>query len=415
MAPQPFQLKKTSHGLADVPGFRLAGVACDIRQKNLERLDLALCVADQPCTAAAVFTTNQIFAAPVKVSREVLKGSRSILGFVANSGNANACTGPQGEADARLMQKLAAEHAGGKASSYFVASTGRIGRLLPMANMSTGIAAAAQTLGRKPAQGDRAADAILTSDTRRKVATVTFEIGGQTLTVAGMAKGAGMIQPNMATMLAFIGTDAQVPKPLLQKCLKQAVAGTFNALTVDGDMSTNDTVILLANGCSGVPIPAEGAALAAFQAALTEVSRILAEKIVGDGEKISKVVDVRITGCRSAADAEKIARAIGNSLLVKSSWCGEDPNWGRLLDAAGYAGAKIVEEKLELYYQADEKAQPVPVFIKGEVHESKVAAWKKIVTRPTFQIHMHLNLGAGTFRLLATDLTEGYVTYNKSE
>ena len=411
-----FIIKKTSHGLADVPGFRVAGVACDIRQKGNDRLDLALVVSDTPCTAAAVFTTNRIFAAPVKISREVLKQSKTVRGLVANSGNANACTGPEGEADTRTMQTLAAEVAGGQPNEYFVCSTGRIGRLMPMKNIAAGIAAAGPALSKKSSAGDAAADAILTSDTRRKVATVTFEAAGKTLTVSGMAKGAGMIEPNMATMLAFVATDISISKALLQKCLKESVRGSFNALTVDGDMSTNDTVIVLANGASGVAVTKDSAELlSAFQAALSEVCQLLAEKIVGDGEKISKVVDLRIEGARSTADAEKIARAIGNSLLVKSSWCGEDPNWGRLLDSAGYAQAAIEEAKLELHYQANETSEKIPVFTQGRVHEANLPAWKKIVKQRTFRIHLHLHLGKGSFRLLATDLTEAYVTFNKSE
>lgn len=228
--------------------------------------------------------------------------------------------------------------------------------------------------------------------------------------IVGIAKGAGMIEPGMATMLAFLATDAGIGRELLQKCLWRANSASFNTVTVDGDMSTNDTVIVLANGASGVTVSdSDPALLALFQEALNKVAYALADKIVGDGEKITKVVSVQIKGARTEADAETIARAIGNSLLVKSSWYGEDPNWGRLMDAAGYARVGIVEEFISIWYNS------VPALINGRPIPENKPAWKQEVKNRRFAITLSLGLGAADYTLLATDLSEAYVNFNKSE
>lgn len=401
-----------SAGLTDVPGFEAAGVACDIRQKNdAKRLDLALVHSLRPCTAAGTFTRNAVKAAPVLLCQEHLAAGGPFHGFVANSGNANACTGAEGLRDARAMAQRAAAALNQKPGAFFVSSTGRIGQPLPMDRVLKGIERAVTEKGRTPAHGRKAADAILTSDTRAKAVTVSFTYDGKKHVVAGCAKGAGMIQPNMATMLAFLATDFSVPRSFLQKTLTEAVAGTFNCITVDGDMSTNDTVLMLANGHSGVSVgdksPRELRVL--FAEAVWKACEVLADKIVSDGEKITKVVEVRVQGAASAEDAEKVARAIGNSLLVKSSWCGEDPNWGRLADAAGYSGAKLVEAKLDIRYG------DVPALTAGRPHPELKPKWKDVVRQRRFTVTLDLHLGKGAFRLLATDLTEAYVTYNKSE
>ncbi len=403
-------IEEDSPGLTDVPGFRVSGVACDIRELGNDRLDLALVASTEPCAAAAVFTRNRVRAAPVDLSRELLGRGDAFFGIVANSGNANACTGGQGMTDAKTMGRLAEQGIGAPPGSVFVCSTGRIGRALPMDRVEAGIREAAGSLAATPEQGARAADAILTSDTCRKTVTVRFDYGGKTVTVAGMAKGAGMIEPNMATMLAFIGTDMAAPAPVLQEMLSAGVAESYNAITVDGDMSTNDTVILLANGKSGVALAeGEGELAGKFRQALRKVNDVLAEKIVSDGEKITKVVEVLVTGATGAADAEKVARTIGNSLLVKSSWYGEDPNWGRLASAAGASGAVFDPDRLDLYYN------DVPVLAAGTPRRENEARWRDIVRAKRFTVRLDLNAGEGRFRLLATDLTEGYVAFNKTE
>lgn len=399
-----------SPGISDVQGFLVAGAACDIRNKNTDRLDTAIILSKTPAVAAGVFTTNDIKAAPVRLCQARLATGAPMRGIIANSGNANACTGEQGRLDADRMVALAEQLSGAPAGSFFVGSTGRIGDLLPMAKVERGIADAAKRLAATEEESRRAAEAILTSDTRPKTATARFTWQGKTVSVAGIAKGAGMIEPGMATMLAFLATDAALGRELLQKCLWKANSSSFNTVTVDGDMSTNDTVIVLANGASGVTVTdADAPLLALFQEALDKVTFALADKIVGDGEKITKVVTVKIQGARTAADAETIARAIGNSLLVKSSWYGEDPNWGRLMDAAGYARVGIIEEKISIWYNA------IPALIDGRPIPENKPAWKQEVKARRFTITMKLGLGAADYTLLATDLSEAYVNFNKSE
>ena len=401
-----------SPGITDVPGFRVGAAGCDIRNKGLERLDLALIIADRPCAAAGVFTTNDVKAAPVRFCQSALIASQGMVrGIIANSGNANACTSVQGDHDAEAMAKLSAAAVGAPNETFMVCSTGRIGELLPMKKVASGITQAAQRLSRDSAEGMRAAEAILTSDTRPKTATACFTWQGKKISVAGFAKGAGMIEPNMATMLAFVATDISAQPEFLKAALKSATDQSFNCVSVDGDMSTNDTVILMASGASGVVVDAsaDGALQKLFQEALDKICFALAEKIVGDGEKITKVVALEVEGARKRADAEKIARAIGNSLLVKSSWFGEDPNWGRLADAAGYARTGLDEAKLDIHYE------DVPAVLAGKPLPENKPRWKEIVKARQFRVRINLNLGSAKFRLLASDLTDGYVNYNKSE
>jgi len=279
-----------------------------------------------------------------------------------------------------------------------------------MERIEKGIREAALRSAEGRGNGEAASRAILTSDTRPKTVTVRFRHDGRTVTVGGMAKGAGMIEPNMATMLAFVGTDLAAPAALLRDALERTVPGSYNAITVDGDMSTNDTVLFLANGCSGVALTGAGDELhRKFIEAVRLVNMRLAEKIVSDGEKITKVVELRITGALNDEDAERVAREIGNSLLVKSSWYGEDPNWGRLAASAGASGASFDPQGLEIHYS------DVPALLGGDPCPENAAAWKEIVCGHRFTIRIHLNAGEGAFRMLATDLSEGYVNFNRSE
>jgi glutamate N-acetyltransferase/amino-acid N-acetyltransferase len=404
-------LTDNSPGLADVPGLRVGAGAGDIRRKDPARLDTALIVADRDVAAAGVFTTNDVKAAPVRLCQSVLAASGGrVRGIVANSGNANACTGEQGLRDAEASARLAAEAAGCPGAPFLVCSTGRIGEPLPMDRLGAGVAEAGARLAASAEEGNRAAWAILTSDTRPKSVTARLEWEGRTFVVAGIAKGAGMIEPNMATMLAFVATDLDAEPATLKAALLRANAASFNAVSVDGDMSTNDTVILLATGASGVSLEGAPAGLAArFAEALGAVCDALAEKIVGDGEKITKVVSVEVEGARTDADAEAVARAIGNSLLVKSSWYGEDPNWGRLADAAGYAKVGLDESRLDIAYD------DVPAVARGRPLPENKPRWKEVVRRRRFSVRLGLNLGTGRYRLLTADLSEAYVNFNKSE
>ena len=402
-------LTENSNGIADCPGYKSSGIHCDIRGTGDPRLDLALLVADAPCSAAGVFTLNDVCAAPVSLCKKILDQSgNTIAGCVINSGNANACTGELGVANAEAMAQIAQKETETEAP-FLVCSTGRIGRQLPMGAIEEGIANAANQLAASAFSSLNAADAILTSDTRRKVATAQFKYKNATVTVAGMAKGAGMIEPNMATMLAFLVTDIKAESSLLKTVIKEASDLTFNRITVDGDMSTNDTVLLFANGVSGIVADETPELLEAFKNAVTKVCNILAEKIVGDGEKVTKRVELIIKGCRTNSDAEKIARAVGNSLLVKTSWYGSDPNWGRLADAAGYARVGLREDCFSIYYDN------IPALINGRPQDDRLAEWKAIVAQKNFRVTLDLNQGEGHYRLLTSDLSEAYVDFNKSE
>lgn len=408
--PIPVKLLENSNGIADCPGFKTASVACDVRELDDDtRLDLSMVVAEEPCPAAGVFTLNDVCAAPVLLCKEILsKGGNRIAGFVANSGNANAATGAQGMADAKEMG-TSAQLESDIGAPFLICSTGRIGRKLPMDRIKSGIEEAAKSLTEDTEASLRSADAILTSDTRRKVATAQFEFEGKTVTVSGMAKGAGMIEPNMATMLAFLTTDAVADSDQLKAILTEATNKTFNCISIDGDMSTNDTVLLFANGKSGIAPSESPELLAAFSEAVYQVCDVLAEKIVGDGEKVTKLIELIVDGCQTEADAEKVARAVGNSLLVKTSWYGSDPNWGRLADAAGYARVGLKEELFDIHYN------DVPALIKGVPQDANLDQWKEIAARNRFRITLNLNQGNAKYRLLTSDLSEAYVDFNKSE
>lgn len=427
--------KRVEGGPVAPRGFRAAGVFCDIKQlgtgkgsdKGAKR-DLALLVSDTPCTVAGMFTTNQICAAPVKLCVARMR-SGCARAVVANSGNANACTGPRGMKDAETMARLAGEALGVTPAEVLVASTGRIGVALPMGNIAKGIAAAALDLGDDPAHAGFAVEAIMTSDTRPKQLAVEFLLGGKKVRLGGMCKGAGMIHPGMsadgkrpaqglhATMLAFLTTDATVAHGPLQKALSQAVAKSFNRVTVDGDMSTNDTVLLLANGLAGnAPVrSASGADYAAFCRALDEVCAALAGMIARDGEGVHRVVTVRVHGARTAADADAAARAIANSALVKTSWHGGDPNWGRILCAAGYSAAKVVEEKVDIGYSAPGSGRIVYSLKKGRPTSTSFARLCEAVAPAEFDLHVFLNLGTYGTAIVAADLTEDYVDFNKGD
>jgi len=404
--------KNNTAGIAEISGFHMAATAADIRGQGTDRLDMALIRNTGPdFTAAAVFTRNDIKAAPVRQGIETLNTNGGQLQAVlVNSGNANACTGPEGFEDNRSLMDELARQLDIASDRVLIASTGRIGRRLPIDRMMASIPTLVKSLSNNPEAGHGASRAILTSDTRPKTVTVQVDPGGHKITIGGMAKGAGMIQPDMATMLAFFATDARLDPALASELLKEVCQSTFNSITVDGDMSTNDTVLLLANGSSGVAIEkSDGAAYTPFKEALHAACHSMADAIVGDGEKISHVIELTVKGAPTPHAAESVARAIGNSLLVKSSWYGMDPNWGRIIDAAGYARTGIREEWIDLYYDN------CPVMIQGRECPENREQWKEIVKKTRFSISLGLNQGNSQFKLLTTDLTEAYVNFNKSE
>lgn len=401
---------EASSGPTDVPGFLASGIHADVRLKQNGQLDLGILYSPTPCTVAGVFTRNRVRAAPVSFDEEVLAKGTQLHGVVANSGNANACTGEQGMANTQEMAVLAAQRMQTPADSFLVCSTGRIGRQLPMPQIRKGIADAADALGSQPSNGLAFANCILTSDTRNKKCTLRITNGSTTVTVAGVAKGAGMIRPDMATMLAFLCTDLKMDKASLKAELKAAADRSFNAITVDGDMSTNDTVLCFANGASQVKwTEADDAFKRCFREALLQVCEHLAYLIVGDGEKITKVVTLRITGANHESDARQVAYAIAHSPLVKSSWAGSDPNWGRVIAAVGYSGVPVHEDRLSMDYDG------TAVVRNGTPRDENLPKWKECVARKQFEIHVDLGMGEAETRLIASDLTPEYITFNMKE
>jgi glutamate N-acetyltransferase/amino-acid N-acetyltransferase len=412
-----------------------SGVFCDIKKLGTgkgsnkgRKRDLALIVSEAPAAIAGMFTTNQVCAAPVKVCVERMK--RGIAqAIVVNSGNANACTGKQGMKDAKAMTEITARELGISAEKVFVGSTGRIGVTMPMENVKRGILAAAQILGSAKENADHAAEAIMTSDTRPKQIAVEFKLGGKTVRIGGICKGAGMIQPGMsatgarpaalplhATMLCFVTTDAAIDAKVLQAALREAVANSFNRITVDGDMSTNDTVLVLANGFAGnKKFGGKNSEFKTFQAALNHVCLELAKKIVRDGEGVHRIVTVRVNGAKTIRDADAAARAIANSPLVKTSWHGGDPNWGRIIDAAGYSPATVVEEKIDIGYSAPNSKKILWSLKRGQPTKATFKELCAAVAPKEFELHINLNLGKAGAVMYACDLTEEYVDFNKGD
>ena len=387
------------------PGFRAAGVAAGLKRSG--RKDLALLVSDLPAAIAGVFTTNQVQAATVKLDRRRLAGGVG-RAIVVNSGNANACNGPAGLRDADRMTALTADLLSLSKLQVFVCSTGRIGLPMPMDLIEPGIRQAVAALS--PRGGRDAAAAIMTTDTRIKHATVTLPVDGRTVTLAGCAKGSGMIEPKMATMLAFLLTDARVDRPALQACLAAAAADSFNRISVDGDRSTNDTVLFLANGAAANTTLQPGHPdWPAFGDAVRQLTLNLAVKMARDGEGATKLVTVRVRGARTDAEADLAARAVANSLLVKTSWVGDYPNWGRIMDAVGYSAAKVVEERVDIDYD------DLPAVRGGVRAGTPLARLKRIQRRKAFTLNINLNLGPGAAVVYTCDCTEEYVRINYRE
>jgi glutamate N-acetyltransferase/amino-acid N-acetyltransferase len=394
-----WSIKITEGGVLAPAGFLGGAVAAGIKNPKAERLDLALIVSDSVCSAAGTFTTNKVKAAPVLISMEHIKGGKA-RAVVLNSGNANACTGAGGLKAASQMAAATAKKIRAKSNEVLVCSTGRIGVAMPVPRIKSGLTAL------QLSRGDHLsiARAIMTSDTFPKHIALTVKTAAGVFHVGGIAKGAGMIDPTMATMLCVITTDAAVPAPMLRRVLRQVVENSFNRITVDGDMSTNDTVLVLANGASGVK-PDEDE----FIAALQQVAEVLARSIVLDGEGVSKFVEVEVLGAASKKDAKAAAEAVANSTLVKCAWAGNDPNWGRIMDALGYCGAKLAESKISIAYDG------LPIVQGGLL---AATSWKKlqaIAAQPQFRITINLGLGNATHEVWTTDLTEEYVRLNLGE
>ncbi len=384
---------------SDVLGFTAGTAAAGVRDGTPTRTDVALIVSDRPCAAAGVFTTNQVIAAPCVVTRRHLEQGR-LRAIVVNSGNANACTGEQGERHAVMMARAAAQRVGCDPYEVAVASTGVIGVPLPVER----IMKAVKGMGLRPGEWIGVAKAIMTTDTKPKLIGVEVPLNAGTVHLRGIAKGAGMIHPNMATMLAFLVTDAEVAAEQLQEILKDAADESFNLISIDGDTSTNDTLLALANGASGVQL--RGDDLTTFGSAVRGLCEILAREILADGEGVTKVFEVRVSGAASAEDARRAARTITTSNLVKTAIHGADPNWGRILAAAGRSGAKVDQNKASVHI-AD-----VAVFAQGSPRSFDVDAVRRVFEQRDITIGVDLGVGSEVARAWGTDLSAEYVRIN---
>ncbi len=387
-----------SIGVTVAKGFRASGVACGLKKTGAR--DFALVVSDHDCVCAGMFTTNRVQAAPVLYDQATLaQNSDAIRAVVANSGCANACTGDAGLADTRATAAATARALGCRADQVLVLSTGVIGQRLPMEKILQGISLAAPSLNDEG--GDDASRAIMTTDTRPKV----FAVRNSQYAIGGMCKGAGMIHPNMATMLAVITTDAKIAPELLARALRSAVAVSFNRVSVDGDMSTNDTVLVLANGASDCEIHTTQH-VAEFTHALTQVCTDLAKQIVRDGEGATKFVEIVVTGARAEEEAVRVAKAIANSPLTKTALYGGDANWGRVVAAAGYAGVAVEPAQMQLWFGA------VNVFANGMPTQFDEADSARAIAGADIAIRLDLGQGAASATVWTCDLSHDYVTIN---
>ena len=387
----------------NIKGFQFAAVEAAIKKPG--RLDLALIYSEQPAAVAAVFTTSKVKAAPVLLDEERVKGGRG-RALVVNSGNANACTGARGMADAVETSRLVAEGLQIPPESVLVASTGVIGQPLPMERITAAVPALVSNCG-SSTLGDIAA-AIMTTDTFPKNVSRSGVAGGVAYTVAGIAKGAGMIMPNMATMLAFIVTDAAVEPSFLQKCFTSANDSSFNAITVDGDTSTNDTALIMANGAAGNPFICSGTPEAeVFAEILNDLLLSLAKLIVRDGEGATKFVTITVVNAVSAAEAKKGAMAIANSSLVKTAFFGQDANWGRIFAAVGYSGIEVEQLKTDLFFD-DVQMVKDGLFAGGDAE----ARGTEVLKKPDFSVTVDLHLGSGSATVYTSDLSYEYIKIN---
>jgi glutamate N-acetyltransferase / amino-acid N-acetyltransferase len=393
-------------------GFRAGTAACGIKAFTAgasaipsgQRDDLCVIHSALPCDTGGVFTTNKVKSASVVIDQLHLQHNR-VQAVTVNSGNANACTGAQGFKDALLMAKLSADRLDLDPDQVLVSSTGVIGRFLPMNAIRSGIAAACG--GLSPDGGQAAARAIMTTDTRPKTAQVELTLGGATVRVGGMCKGSGMIHPNMATMLAYVTTDAAVEAGLMAKIVKRIADRSFNQVTVDGDSSTNDTFLMLANGAAGnEPVRAGSIPAEQLETALLEVAQQLARAIARDGEGATKLITVKVLDAASDADARQAARAVASSSLVKTAVHGGDPNWGRIVCALGYSGAELALDKLHLTIGG------LAVFERGAGVDVDLAAVRHAFEQPEIEIVATLGLADGRSEAWGCDLSEEYVRIN---
>lgn len=402
-------MKQIKGGITVVPGFEAAAAAAQIKYEG--RTDMALIYSSVPCVAAGNFTTNVVKAAPVKWDQKIVKQGGAVQAIIVNSGIANACTGEEGMQYCEETAQTAAEVFGIQKEQVLVSSTGVIGKQLPMEKIQAGIHMLAQAKGNDKLCGAEAAEAILTTDTHKKEAAVQLEIGGKTVTIGAMAKGSGMIHPNMCTMLSFLVTDAVIEKEVLQKVLSEDVEETYNMISVDGDTSTNDTVLFLANGLAQNASICPGTEeYKAFAAAVHTVNEQLAKAIAGDGEGATALLEVEVVGAADKEQAKKISKSVVCSNLTKTAVAGHDANWGRILCAMGYAGVSFVPEKVDLFLES--AAGTIQILSDGVALPYSEEKATEILSEEKVKILADLKLGDGKATAWGCDLTHGYIDIN---
>ena len=396
-------------GVTAPKGFQAAATAAEIKYKD--RTDMAMIYSETPCVSAGTFTTNVVKAAPVKWDQEIVYHHPFVKAVVCNSGIANACTGQEGYGYCAATANAAAKALGIEADSVLVASTGVIGMQLPIDRIAKGVEAMAGELSSSLEAGTAAAQAIMTTDTVKKEIAVQIEIGGKTVTIGGMCKGSGMIHPNMCTMLSFVTTDADITKELLQEALSEDVKDTYNMVSVDGDTSTNDTVLLLANGLAGNPkITEKNEDYAAFKKALNYINTYLAKKIAGDGEGATALFEVKVIGALTKEDAVTLSKSVVTSSLTKAAIYGHDANWGRILCALGYSGVQFDPEKVDLYFES--KAGKIQIIENGVAVDYSEEEATKILSEDAVTAIADVKMGDCTATAWGCDLTYDYIKIN---
>ena len=402
-------MKQIAGGVTAAKGYEAASTAAGIKYQN--RTDMAMIYSQVPCVAAGTFTTNVVKAAPVKWDQQVVKSGAKVQTVIVNSGIANACTGSEGFGYCKDTADAAAAALGISADGVLVGSTGVIGKQIPIEKLTAGVAELAKKKQATLESGQEAAKAIMTTDTKEKELAVEIEVAGKTVTIGGMAKGSGMIHPNMCTMLAFITTDAVISKETLQKALSEDVDDTYNMISVDGDTSTNDTVLLLANGMAeNEEIIYGSEAYETFTEALHVINEYLAKKIAGDGEGATALFEVKAVGCESKEQAKILAKSIVCSNLTKTAIAGHDANWGRILCAMGYSGAQFDPERVDLFFES--AVGKIQIIENGTAVNYSEAEATKILSEPEVTAIADVKMGEETATAWGCDLTHGYIEIN---
>lgn len=402
-------MKMEEGGVCAAKGFFAAGVCAGVKYQN--RKDMALIYSEAPCVCAGTFTTNVVKAAPVLWDKALVEKSAPIRAVVVNSGIANACTGEEGMTCCKKEAEAAGGALGIPTDSVLIGSTGVIGMQMPLDRLTAGIAKLAKEKENSASAAQRAAEAIMTTDTVSKQAAVSFKVGGKTVTMGGMCKGSGMIHPNMCTMLAFVTCDAAISEELLKKAVRESVDETYNMISVDGDTSTNDTFLFLANGMAGnSKITEENEDYAAFKEALLYINTTLAKKLAGDGEGATALVEVKVKGAKSREDARRLSKSVICSSLTKAAIFGHDANWGRILCALGYSGAEFDPGKVELFFQG--KSGCIQIYKEGTATDYSEEEAARILSEKEVTILVDMHMGEESATAWGCDLSYDYVKIN---